>query len=194
MMAGSSSTGRCFSSPSALWLVLYVSSCAVIGQILAELRFSVHQLSEDDTSVKFDLQIVRYSPEPSSLCCSRTETCWYESVWRSLPEDIVICDVSVEKNHSESSWFYVFLSITGKYTANRSSSSDVTVTSDQKEFTCWSELLVGKSCEDVEWRVIGEQKKNYSDLKWQTLAFLNNWHRRFQAKFLWIMWMIKVTV
>lgn len=38
-----------------------VSSCAVIGQVLAELQFSVHQLSEEDTSVKFDLQIVRYS-------------------------------------------------------------------------------------------------------------------------------------
>lgn len=35
------------------------SCCAVIGQVLAELRFSVHQLSEEDTSVKFDLQIVR---------------------------------------------------------------------------------------------------------------------------------------
>lgn len=34
-------------------------ACTVIGQVLAELRFSVHQLSEEDTSVKFDLQIVR---------------------------------------------------------------------------------------------------------------------------------------
>lgn len=35
------------------------SWCAVIGQLLAELRFSVHQLSEEDTTVRFDLQIVR---------------------------------------------------------------------------------------------------------------------------------------
>uniref|UniRef100_A0A669DYM3 Integrin, alpha V n=1 Tax=Oreochromis niloticus TaxID=8128 RepID=A0A669DYM3_ORENI len=32
--------------------------CALIGQVVAELGFSVHQLSEDDTSVHFDLQIV----------------------------------------------------------------------------------------------------------------------------------------
>lgn len=37
-----------------------VSSCAVIGQVLAELRFSVHQLLEEDTSVQFKLQMVRY--------------------------------------------------------------------------------------------------------------------------------------
>lgn len=34
--------------------------CALIGQMVAELGFSVQQLSEDDTSVRFDLQIVRY--------------------------------------------------------------------------------------------------------------------------------------
>lgn len=49
-----------------VWLLLLLpdwplaASCrAVIGQVLAELRFSVHQLSEEDTTVKFDLQIVR---------------------------------------------------------------------------------------------------------------------------------------
>uniref|UniRef100_A0A672Y8A4 Integrin, alpha V n=1 Tax=Sphaeramia orbicularis TaxID=375764 RepID=A0A672Y8A4_9TELE len=31
-------------------------------KVLAELRFSVHQLSEEDTSVNFELQIVRYGP------------------------------------------------------------------------------------------------------------------------------------
>lgn len=39
----------------------------MLVQVLAELRFSVHQLSEDDTSVKFDLQIVRYGPERQAL-------------------------------------------------------------------------------------------------------------------------------
>lgn len=38
------------------------ASCTVLGQVLAELGFSVQQLSEEDTSVKFDLQIVRYGP------------------------------------------------------------------------------------------------------------------------------------
>uniref|UniRef100_A0A672Y8A1 Integrin, alpha V n=1 Tax=Sphaeramia orbicularis TaxID=375764 RepID=A0A672Y8A1_9TELE len=32
-------------------------------KVLAELRFSVHQLSEEDTSVNFELQIVRYGPQ-----------------------------------------------------------------------------------------------------------------------------------
>lgn len=40
-------------------IVLAISWCAAIGQVLAELRFSVHQLSEEDTTVKFDLQIIR---------------------------------------------------------------------------------------------------------------------------------------
>uniref|UniRef100_A0AAQ4RY50 Integrin, alpha V n=1 Tax=Gasterosteus aculeatus aculeatus TaxID=481459 RepID=A0AAQ4RY50_GASAC len=31
-------------------------------KVLAELQFSVHQLSEEDTSVKFDVQMVRYGP------------------------------------------------------------------------------------------------------------------------------------
>lgn len=60
------SSASCFESrfltPSLLplsdWLL--ASPCrAAIGQVLAELRFSVHQLSEEDTTVKFDLQIVR---------------------------------------------------------------------------------------------------------------------------------------
>uniref|UniRef100_A0A674B664 Integrin, alpha V n=1 Tax=Salmo trutta TaxID=8032 RepID=A0A674B664_SALTR len=42
-------------------------------KVLAGLRFSVHQLSEQDTFVKFDLQIkspvVEPPPPPSSLCC-----------------------------------------------------------------------------------------------------------------------------
>lgn len=48
-----------------------VSSCAPIGQMLAKLQFSVPQLSEEDTSVRFDLQIVRYAPSSVSvLHCS----------------------------------------------------------------------------------------------------------------------------
>lgn len=48
----------------------------VTGQILAELRFSVHQLSEEDTKVKFDLQIVRWdlSCIQSPCCCFRGPT------------------------------------------------------------------------------------------------------------------------
>lgn len=34
------------------------------GQVVAELRFSVHQLSEDDTDVRFDLQMVRSDAPP----------------------------------------------------------------------------------------------------------------------------------
>lgn len=49
----------CCAPPPRSLIGLATSWCAAIGQVLAELRFSVHQLSEEDTTVKFDLQIVR---------------------------------------------------------------------------------------------------------------------------------------
>uniref|UniRef100_A0A8C6L5H7 Integrin, alpha V n=1 Tax=Nothobranchius furzeri TaxID=105023 RepID=A0A8C6L5H7_NOTFU len=55
------------------WVELNPFLCCVVGQVLAELRFSVHQLSEEDTAVRFDLQIVssnqfnNTSPRRSSI-------------------------------------------------------------------------------------------------------------------------------
>lgn len=49
----------CFGPSPCSLIGLGLPCCAVVGQVLAELRFSVHQLSEEDTTVKFDLQMVR---------------------------------------------------------------------------------------------------------------------------------------
>uniref|UniRef100_A0A7N6FFC6 Integrin, alpha V n=1 Tax=Anabas testudineus TaxID=64144 RepID=A0A7N6FFC6_ANATE len=61
-------------------------------KILAELRFSVHQLSEDDTSVKFDLQIVRYISMYTkySICTTSAHSVDHLSCRSSSPGQVLV--------------------------------------------------------------------------------------------------------